>query len=75
MQIVKDGKSWPRKLEQDLDMFINSIQQAIAGLEADNLLHKEEFGRTCVYELNKDYFAYAELKAYLNRLLQAPPLQ
>lgn len=75
LKVAKDGQSWGRKISEDFGVALNGIQMALEGLKQDGLLHKNEFGRTVVYEINKGYFAYSELMQYIQRLLEAPELE
>ena len=65
------GESFPRELARLLQMSLNGVQQALAGLEADGLVAARTAGRTRLYTLNPRYFAREELQAFLKRLATA----
>jgi len=63
-------ESFPTELARVLDLRLYSVQQALRGLEEDGLVAGRLAGRTRLYRLNPRYFALAELKAYLDRLVE-----
>ena len=64
-------ESFPRELARLLEMSLNGIQQALAGLEDDGLVAARLAGRTRLYRLNPRYFALKELQDFLKRLAAA----
>ena len=61
-------ESFARELARILETPLNSVQQALRGLEADGMVVGRTAGRTRLYSLNPAYFARAELALYLGRL-------
>ena len=64
------GESYPRQLSRLLAKPIFGVQEALAGLEKDELVAARPAGRTRLYQLNPRYFALTELRAYLARLAE-----
>ena len=63
--------SFARELSRVLEAPLNSVQQALRGLETDGLVTGRAVGRTRVFSLNPRYFARVELEKYLGRLAGA----
>jgi len=63
--------SYPRELARILDLPLSGVQRALQGLERDRLVAARSVGRTRLYRLDPGYFAHADLKRYLMRLLEA----
>lgn len=64
------GESYARELSRMLEVRVSGVQQALRGLEADGLVAARPLGRTKLYRIDPDYFAYAELQRYLLRLAE-----
>jgi sugar-specific transcriptional regulator TrmB len=65
------GESYPRELSRLLEAPLNSVQQALQGLEKDGLVVARAAGRTRLFRINPRHFAYAELMQFLLRLTEA----
>lgn len=63
-------ESFARELARILEAPLNSVQQALRGLEADGMVVGRTAGRTRLYSLNPAYFARTELARYLRRLAE-----
>lgn len=64
-------ESYPRELARLLVVRLASIQGALRGLERDGLVVGRTIGRNRVFQINPRYFALAELRHYLSRLVEA----
>lgn|SRR5262245_16016521 len=64
------GDSYARELSRVLEVRVSGVQQALQGLEEDGLVVAREHGRTKLYRIDPDYFAFAELQRYLLRLAE-----
>jgi len=64
------GESYARELSRVLEARVSGVQQALRGLEADGLVASRPLGRTKLYRVDPDYFAYDELQRYLLRLAE-----
>jgi DNA-binding GntR family transcriptional regulator len=65
------GQSYPRELSRLLGGSLFGIQKAIASLEKDGLIAGRSAGRTRILQINPRYFAYQELRRFLQRLAEA----
>ena len=63
-------ESYARELSRLLEIPLNGVQQALSGLERDDLVAGRTAGRTKLYRINPRYFAHLELERYLSRLLE-----
>jgi DNA-binding transcriptional ArsR family regulator len=63
--------SYPRELARILNLPLSGVQRALQGLERDRLVAARSVGRTRLYRLDPGYFAHADLKCYVMRLLEA----
>ena len=63
-------ESYPRELSRLLEAPLNSVQQALLGLEKDGLVAARSVGRTRLFRINPRYFAYSELMQFLMRLTE-----
>jgi len=63
--------SYPRELARVLGLPLSGVQRALQGLERDRLVAARSIGRTRQYRLDPGYFAYADLRRYVMRLLEA----
>ncbi len=66
-------ESYPRELSRLVDARLFGVQEALRGLERDGLVAARRLGRTRLYRIDPRYFAGAELKGYLRRLLEVEP--
>lgn len=64
------GESYARELSRVLEARVSGVQQALRSLEADGLVASRPLGRTKLYRVDPDYFAYDELQRYLLRLAE-----
>src|SRR5688572_11845308 len=64
-------ESYAREIARLLDRPLSGIQRALRSLEGDGLVAGGSRGRTRLFRLAPRYFAYDELKSYLERLTEA----
>ena len=64
-------ESYAREISRVLRRPLFGVQKALRSLEADGLIAGRSQGRTRVFRLAPRYFAYDELKRYLERLTEA----
>lgn len=64
-------ESYPRELARLLGVRLASVQGALRGLERDGLIAGRTIGRNRVFQIDPRYFALAELRRYLSRLVEA----
>ena len=65
------GESYPRELSRLLGVRLAAVQGALRGLERDGLVAGRTIGRNRVFQIDPRYFALAELRRYLSRLMEA----
>lgn len=63
--------SYARELARILELPLSGVQRALQRLERDRLVAARSIGRTRLYRLDPGYFAHADLRRYLMRLLEA----
>jgi len=63
-------ESYARELSRILEVSLSSVQKALQSLERDGLVAARTAGRTRLFRLNPGHHARAELKLYLERLLE-----
>lgn len=63
--------SYARELARVLELPLSGVQRALRSLERDRLVAARPAGRTRLYRLDRGYFAYADLRRYVMRLLEA----
>jgi len=66
-------ESYARELARLLDRPVSGVHTALRSLEDDGLVAGGLRGRTRLFRLAPRYFAYDELKGYLERLTEAEP--
>jgi len=64
-------ESYAREIARVLERPLFGVQKALRGLEDDGLVAGGSRGRTRLFRLAPRYFAYDELKRYLERLAEA----
>lgn len=63
-------ESYPRELARLLQRPLSAVQRALESLEKEGLVAGRMRGRTRLVRLAPRYFAYEELRRYLERLTQ-----
>ncbi len=66
-------ETYPRELARLLEVPVNGVQMAVAGLERDGLIASRRAGRTRLVRLNPRYFAREDLQRYLLTLAAVDP--
>jgi DNA-binding transcriptional ArsR family regulator len=66
-------RSYPRELAAILDEDLSVVQRSLDDLERDGILGSRLMGRTRLFELNRTYQHYAQLRDLLARMGQADP--
>ena len=64
-------QSYARELSRFLRLPVSVVQKAVRSLERDDLIAGRLFGKTRVLQLNPRYFAAAEVRALLDRFVEA----
>jgi predicted transcriptional regulator len=64
-------QSYSRELSRFLRIPLSVVQKGIRSLERDNLITGRFFGKTRIIQLNPSYFAAAEVRALLNKLVES----
>ena len=64
-------ESYAREIARVLRRPLSGVQKALRSLEADGLIAGRSQGRTRLFRLAPRYFAYDELRRYLERLTEA----
>ena len=64
-------ESYAREIARLLERPVSGVQKALGSLEDDGLVAAASRGRTRLFRLAPRYFAYNELKSYLERLTEA----
>ncbi len=64
-------ESYAREIARLLERPVSGVQKALRGLEDDGLVAGGSRGRTRIFRLAPRYFAYDELRGYLERLTEA----
>jgi DNA-binding transcriptional ArsR family regulator len=65
--------AYPRQIAALLDEHLISVQNAVAALQDLGIVASRLVGRTRLVELNRRWYAAAELRALLERLAAADP--
>ena len=65
------GQSYPRELARILGASLSAVQKGLASLERDGLVAGRLVGRTRLCQINPGYFAEAELRELLAKLMVA----
>jgi len=63
-------ESYAREIARVLRRPVSGVLKALRSLEADALVAGRDEGRTRLFRLSPRYFAYAELRRYLERLTE-----
>ncbi len=63
-------ESYGREIARILQRPLSGVQKALISLESDGLIAGRTQGRTRLFRLAPRYFAYAELRRYLERLTE-----
>lgn len=63
-------ESYAREIARVLQRPVSGVLKALRSLEADALVAGRNEGRTRLFRLSPRYFAYAELRRYLERLTE-----
>jgi DNA-binding transcriptional ArsR family regulator len=63
-------ESYARELSRLLERTLFGVQKALRSLEEDGLVAGRMRGRTKLFRLAPGYFAYEELRRYLDRLAE-----
>lgn len=61
-------ESYAREIARLLQRPVSGVQKALRSLDDDGLVAGRTRGRTRLYRLSPRYFAYDELRSYLDRL-------
>lgn len=64
-------ESYAREIARLLRRPVSGVQKALRSLESDGLIAGRTQGRTRLFRLEPRYFAYDELRKYLERLTEA----
>jgi DNA-binding transcriptional ArsR family regulator len=64
-------ESYAREMARLLQRPVSGVQKALRSLESDGLLAGRMEGRTRLVRLSPRYFAYDQLRKYLERLTEA----
>src|SRR5215813_3540787 len=64
-------QSYARELSRFLRVPLSVVQKGIRSLESDDLIAGRLFGKTRILQLNPRYFAAAEVRALLDRFVEA----
>jgi len=65
------GQSYARELARLLGASLSVVQKGLRSLERDGLIAGRLVGRTRLFQVNPQYFAAAELRGLIARLLAA----
>jgi len=63
-------ESYAREIARVLQRPVSGVLKALRSLEADALVAGRTLGRTRLFRLDPRYFAYSELRQYLERLTE-----
>jgi DNA-binding transcriptional ArsR family regulator len=69
LQLLEE--SYAREIARLLQRHLSGVQKALRSLESDGLIAGRTQGRTRLFRLAPRYFAYDELRRYLDRLTEA----
>lgn len=69
LQLLEE--SYAREIARLLQRPLSGVQKALRGLESDGLIAGRTQGQTRLFCLAPRYFAYDELRRYLDRLTEA----
>ena len=64
-------ETYAREIARLLRRPVSGVQKALKSLESDGLIAGRTQGRTRLFRLEPRYFAYDELRKYLERLIEA----
>jgi DNA-binding transcriptional ArsR family regulator len=65
------GQSYARELARLLGASLSAVQKALASLERDGLIAGRLVGRTRLFQIDPRYFAAAQLRALLAKMVVA----